>query len=60
MRDLCDTCRASGVEIDHTDDEGNTVCVDCAAQEEEQPDPDTDERFEQADRNFDLKVEDSL
>jgi hypothetical protein len=29
-------------------------------EEEEQPDPDEDERFEQADRNYDLAVEEKL
>lgn len=27
--DLCDTCMRSGVEVHRTDEEGNTVCVDC-------------------------------
>lgn len=34
--DLCDTCMRSGVEISHVDDEGNTVCVECAAETNEE------------------------
>ena len=34
--DLCDSCMRSGVEISHTDDDGNTVCVECAAEENEE------------------------
>ena len=28
--DLCDTCMRSNVEVYQTDENGNTVCVDCA------------------------------
>lgn len=31
--DLCDTCYRSGVEISHTDANGNTVCIDCAEEQ---------------------------
>ena len=34
--DLCDSCMRSGVEISHTDDDGNTVCVECAAEKNEE------------------------
>lgn len=32
--DLCDKCGRSGVQVGQTDDEGNTVCGECAASEE--------------------------
>jgi hypothetical protein len=28
--DVCDKCMRSGVVVSQTDDEGNTICVDCA------------------------------
>lgn len=35
--DLCDNCLSSGVTVSHTDDSGNTVCVDCAFEAENSP-----------------------
>lgn len=34
--DLCDRCMRSGVEVARTDEDGNTVCVDCDRDEEAQ------------------------
>ncbi len=31
--DLCDKCHRSGVQISHTDEEGNTLCYDCLTDE---------------------------
>lgn len=33
--DLCDICRRSGVEISHVNADGDTVCWDCAGEEDE-------------------------
>lgn len=34
--DLCDTCMRSGVEVHRTDEDGNTICVDCDAKRGEE------------------------
>ena len=35
--DLCDKCCTSGAEIDRTDSAGNTVCTECAEDEDDGP-----------------------
>lgn len=36
--DVCDTCMRSGVVVYQTDGEGNTVCVDCAEEMDDEED----------------------
>jgi len=36
--ELCDQCYSSDADIDHTDSAGNTVCVNCAKDEETEED----------------------
>ena len=33
--DVCDKCMRSGVQISHTDENGNTVCYECSEGESE-------------------------
>lgn len=37
--DLCDRCMRAGVKVSHTDDEGNTVCVECAREDYDASEP---------------------